>query len=306
MRTSIPEEVSAEIRTDDFAFVYLDVDYFPIAWLVYRGVLNSPDIESANPGNLSWFLLETIQRGVVTTLRREGALEGFRRKEFHEHLSRLRCVYAYPTLEMAIRGDEGRGKFRKENLVAIAPASTFKCEAHDSNWITDFSGLPLETARRYWAGEQTKAPVTELLLSGRFNIFGTTVRKRAYETIRSAQPNTLAMLELSRLAVEFGSDLGSVAPWLKRDGNSVIATYVIRYDEREGLEIFRKALEEKKRNPSFPMNRADLEPLCKSDPDPDLDARFSVPDLRPFERELRYDKLAQLDEFVRMILDGSD
>jgi len=48
------------------------------------------------------------------------------------------------------------------------------------------------------------------------------------------------MLELSRLAVEFGSDLGSIAPWLKREGNRVIATHVIRYDEREGLEIFER------------------------------------------------------------------
>src|SRR5882757_5883986 len=156
MRTPIPEEIAAEIRPDDFAFVYLDVDHFPIAWLVYRGALNSSDIASANPGNLSWFLRDTIQRGVVTTLRREGALEGFRRKEFSERISRLRCVYAYPTLEMAKHGDDGRGKFRKENLVAIAPASTYKSEAYDSNWISNFSALPLETARKYWAGEQTK------------------------------------------------------------------------------------------------------------------------------------------------------
>ena len=50
---------NSEIRDDDFAFVYLDVDHLPVAWLAYRGMINSPDVSSANPGNLSLFLMDT-------------------------------------------------------------------------------------------------------------------------------------------------------------------------------------------------------------------------------------------------------
>jgi hypothetical protein len=291
-------EAGAEIRSDDFAFVYLDVDFPPIAWLVYRGVLNSCDIASVNPGNLSWFLMDTIKRGLVSTLRREGILEGIRLKEFCNCLSRLRCVYAYPSLEMAKRGDCGREKFRSENLVTIAPAGTVKSESHDSNWITDFDSLLPDVAEKYWAGELTQNPLTEYLLSGRLNILGTTVRRRAYQIIKQGYPNSLAMLELSRLAAEFGSDLGSIAPWVKREGDRDIVSHIIHYTEPEGLDVFRQAIEEKKRNPNFQVNWADLEPLCKSGPDLELDARFACPDFKPYEHELRRDKLAELNEFI--------
>jgi hypothetical protein len=72
----------AEICETDFAFVYLDVDDPHVAWLAYRGLLNSCDISSTNPGNISWFLVDVIKGGLVSTLRREGVLEGFLLREF--------------------------------------------------------------------------------------------------------------------------------------------------------------------------------------------------------------------------------
>lgn len=63
---------SDEIRKDDFAFVYLDMDPH-VAWLAYRGLLNSCDIATANPGNISWFFVDVIKRGLVSTLRRKGS-----------------------------------------------------------------------------------------------------------------------------------------------------------------------------------------------------------------------------------------
>jgi hypothetical protein len=290
-----------EIQSDDFAFVYLDVDDPVIAWLVYRAAINSCDIATANPGNISWFLMDVIRRGLISTLRREGVLEGFRLKEFPSNISRLRCVYAYPTLEIAQRGNYGRGKFRLDNLVAIAPASTpYRISEYDSNWITDFDSLPLETARKYWSGETTKNPLTECLLSGRFWIYGTAVRARAYETIKRTWPNSLAMLELSRLAAEFGSDLGSVAPWLKRNGDQIMVSSVIRYSESEGQVIIRQAVEQRKRDPTYPINMADLEPLWNTKADPTLDQKFSVPKIEDYP--LRDDKVAELNEFVQIVL----
>jgi hypothetical protein len=289
-----------EILSDDFAFVYLDVDNPTIAWLVYRGLLNSPDVTTANPGQISWFLVDLLKRGLESTLRREGALEGCRIKQFPQAISRLKCVYAYPTIEAAERGDYRRGKFRKENLVAIAPASGIRVQKYDSQLITDFDSLPVDTARQYWSGERTRDPHLEYLLSGRFSILGTAVRNRAYQTIKSAWPNALALLELSRLAVEFGSDLGTTAPWIKQEGERTFVRHIIRYDEDEGLEILRRTLEQTKVDPQFPVNWADLEPLRRPAEDCAADERFKVPDTRPYDHELRADKLDELKKFIAL------
>jgi hypothetical protein len=128
------------------------------------------------------------------------------------------------------------------------------------------------------------------------------VRKRAYEVIRATNPNSLAMLELSRLAVIFGSDLGASSPRLKLESNRIVVSHLINYTEPEGLRIFAMALEEKKHNPDFEINWADLEPLCKSERNQELDAQFAVPDFQEFEHELRLDKAATLEKFTNQVI----
>jgi hypothetical protein len=250
--------------------------------------------------------MDVVQRGLESTLRREGILEGLRRTDYPSQLSLLKCVYAWPSLEMAARGCYGRGKFQEKNLVAIAPIDkAYNRQEHDSNFITDFDSLPaLATAKRYWSGERTNTPLIECLLTGRFYILGTEVRKRAYDIIKNANPNALAMLELSRLAVEFDLDLGSVSPWIKRDEDNLIATYVLRYTETEGLEVFRRAITKLKSDSSYPINLRDLKPLTSLEENEELDKQFSMPDLRPFEKTFRIDKASKLDEFARLALDG--
>jgi hypothetical protein len=295
-----------EIRSDDFAFVYLDVDNPTIAWLAYRGLLNSPDIATANPGQLSWFLIDILKRGLASTLRREGVLEGYRIKEFPQDVSRLKCVYAHPTIDAAKRSEYGLGKFRNENLVAISPATNeFRADLFDGQWITDFDSLPVDTARRYWSGEHTPTPHLEYLLSGRFYILGTAVRKRAYQTIKRVWPNALALLELSRLAAEFGSDFGSISPSLQIESEHVLVRHIIRYDDQEGPEILRRAMETAKADPLFHVNWDDLEPFRLPPEDRAADERFRMPDTSPYDHELRADKLAELNKFIELVLGNS-
>lgn len=292
-----------DLAEGDFAYVYINTEYLPVAWLVYRGTLNSCEITSANPGNLSLFLMNVVQRGMHSTLRREGSLEGYRMKDYACHVSRLKCVYAWPTLEAAYRGADGIGHFQRHNLVAIAPVDNdFRREEHDSIWIDDFDSLPANTAKRYWEGELTKSPLMECLLEGRFNILGTKVREKAYATIKRTAPKSLAMLELSRLAAVFGSDLGSSSPWIEVDGNKLIASFVISYNEAEGLDVFAKAIVEKQRNPEFQINLADIEPLTKQEPKEELDDLFRVPDLQPYMNSFRVDKFQDLNNFARIVL----
>lgn len=291
-----------EVRNDDFAFVYLDVDDPVISWLVYRGILVSPDARFANAGNFSWFIVQTLRRGILSTLRREGILEGHRAREFGYATSRLRCIYAYPTKEAAVRGNEGIGKFRPENLVSISPASdSFSQQTYDGQWITDFSSLPTETARRYWSGEQTRTAHLELLLTGRFLILGTTVRKRAYETVKKHWPDSLALLELARLAVEFNSDLGSFFPWVTKYDGKILVEPRFCFDDKEAAEILRLATIRAKSDPSFDVNWNDLEPLRRPPTGRAEDERVRFPDCRPFP-ELRPEKIEELNGFIEQAL----
>jgi hypothetical protein len=112
------------------------------------------------------------------------------------------------------------------------------------------------------------------------------------------------MLELSRLAVEFESDLGSISPWIKREGDTLFASYIMRYAEIEGLQVFGNAVKKWQADNRFQINFEDLKPLTASEKSPQLDAQFAVPDLRPFEKTFRIDKLSKLEDFARRVIDG--
>ena len=227
-----------ELQDDDYAFLYLNVDSLPVAWLAYSGVIASVDVIGGNDTPLSWFLLETIQRGLSSTLRREGRLEGARLARYPHCLSRLQSVFAFPSLSAAQAADEGRGQFHRENLVAIAPIGNVRRETHDMNIATDFDAMGFDAADAYWRGPPNANALPELLLQGRFAILGTALRQRAYEKVKGADPNALCMLELSRLAAEFGSDLGSITPRLRQDEDGITASYAFRFDEAEGMAVW--------------------------------------------------------------------
>jgi hypothetical protein len=291
-QTTLP----GEVRENDCAFVYLDVDDPRIAWLAYRGMIASSDNTVANPGNISWHLFNTLRRGVTASLRREGKLEAARRESFPDKLSRLTAVYAYPTIEAAERGCEGRGKFRKENLVAIGPAGEYRREEYDSEWATNFDSLDATTAASsYWSGQKSKNSLPELLLQGRFWICGTSVRKRAYEAIKKRGQSCLAMLELARLAPEFGCDLGAIAPWLRQgEDGALILTSILKYDEAKRLDVFNKVLRRRALDKDFQVDWKALKPLMSAD------AEFSVPDFRDLERPLHSEKIQHLIETLEL------
>jgi hypothetical protein len=51
-----------------------------------------------------------------------------------------------------------------------------------------------------------------VLAEGRGVVLGTEIRRLAYQTIKNEWPASLGLLELSRVAVELGSELGFIAP----------------------------------------------------------------------------------------------
>jgi hypothetical protein len=159
------------------------------------------------------------------------------------------------------------------------------------NWIDYPNGVEA-VARRYWQREPSDEPVYEQLLTGEFNICGTAVRNRAYEIVRGDFPDSLALLELARLAPLVGSKLGHVAPWAKIEGDELVFTYIIRYDENEGPEVLRRAIERAQQDPSFQINHRDLERLRNEN------LAFCVPDFRPFEVRVPAETVTRFSQLV--------
>jgi hypothetical protein len=283
-----PEEYSE----GEFGYILLDLGQPHIAWLAYLGVIYSCDITEANPGNISWWLTNTVRRPSAPRFEREALLEQVRTEEFPNELSRLSAVYSFPDINSARRG---MGELRGRDLVAIEPASNaFTRAKHDMNWI-DYPGDQLSIARRYWSGEDSDEPIYEQLLSGQFYICGTAVRKKAYDCIKRAFPDSLAILELARLAPYFGFKLGQISPWVKQDGEDLVFAYIIRYEEPEGVEILKATMARASEEPSFQVNWKDLEPLR------DLHLPCCVPDLRPFESRVSVSDASRFAQLVRKL-----
>ena len=72
----------------------------------------------------------------------------------------------------------------------------------------------------YLRGEPSgEHPIWELLVDGRAVVFGTALREAAYGVVKRVWPRSLALLELSRVAVELGSDLGLITPMVLGPAN---------------------------------------------------------------------------------------
>lgn len=85
---------------------------------------------------------------------------------------------------------------------------------YDAEWITQDFPVSDFWMHAYFSGQATAAPVWELVVEGQALILGTDLRERAYATVKKTWPQSLAVLELARLAVEVGSDLGAITAML--------------------------------------------------------------------------------------------
>lgn len=280
---------SQEHHDNEFGYVLLDLDRPHIVWLAYVGILHNCDAPDVNPGNLSWWAAHTLSRPNAPRFEREAFLERIRATQFPQRLSRLRSIYSFPTFESA---KKGKAELRGRDLVAIGPTDgTYVAERHDMNWI-DYPGNRQDVAEKYWSMEYTDEPTEEQLLSGSFAIYGTDVRNKAYGTIAEAFPKSLALLELARLAPYFGSMLGQISPWLKREGTDLVLSFIIRYTEQEGLQVLEQALRHAQENKAFAMNWKDLEPL-RTGKEP-----VCVPDLRDYQIRIPLDDFSNFAQMA--------
>lgn len=125
----------------------------------------------------------------------------------------------------------------------------------DANWITqmldsDANLVPgwEQLAVNYWSGEASGAlPIWELLVDGTATVWGARIRSQAYEIIQSRYPQSLGLLEESRIAALLGFPLGHICSWLVRKGDLAELAFYMD-NTSEGDPRYQAAVEQYLRN----------------------------------------------------------
>jgi hypothetical protein len=260
------------------AFAFLDLDHPVVAWGAYRGVLVSANVEYRPPQcPVSMMFAGIVLHQNNVRLQNELLIERHRQLHFPNCTSRLAGMYFFEDRVTAEQACEWGGHFSSENLAEFELFPSEAYSRHDANWI---SYAPLCKAGRiesegwiakYWSGEvyPGRAPVWELLVQGRAVICGTELRERAYKVVLGKFPESVSILEISRIAAHVGSDLGHVSAWaIREDDGSLTCSFFLDMRDADRPEFL-----ERVRQYNGPRNYKDLAVGGEY---------FGVPDFREF------------------------
>lgn len=224
-------------------FAFLNVDIPWIAWLVYRGAMVSPKAMRQQVLSV-WhakYLIDAARAGQsLPYFARELEIERARQRSFPNAVSRLSGLYFFEDVRSARRaGQAWDGDFREEHLAEIQILEATATSKYDSEWIsTEMTSADRSWIPNYLSGRaRSDDPLWELLIEGRGLVLGTEVRQRACETVKRSWPKSLGLLELSRVAVELGSDLGQIAPILTVNGGTATLALYLNFRDAESTDF---------------------------------------------------------------------
>ena len=187
---------------------------------------------------------------------------------YAESVSRLASFYVFEDVMSAERAmRRWSGSFRKELLAEVGLRPGFTASRHDAEWITrhlEADDSP-EWMHAYLRGEAACAdPIWELLVAGRGLVFGKPLREAAYDVVKATWPDSLALLELSRVGVELDSDLGLITAMIFGRGTELEVQYAMNFADATDAAFLARFAEF-----DGPRNTAYLRP----------DSRLVLPDL---------------------------
>ncbi len=212
-------------------FAFLDLDHPPVAWAVMRGMMVSADYASSppDPGFISFMQAGMIEHQNNARIFNESMIEAVRSAGFANKTSRMRGMYFFPSraeAEARTGDPEWPPYFRPENLLELELHCDADPTVADSNWITFAprgpdgripTGDP-DWIGRYWRGEAFNSqPVWEIIASGMAIVFDTQVRRRCFEFLKTAFPDSHIPILMARLAGEAGTRGGLIMPFLSRE-----------------------------------------------------------------------------------------
>ncbi|HEK1766742.1 TPA: hypothetical protein SMR47_000630 [Pseudomonas putida] len=257
-------------------FMYLDIEHPVVAWNTYRGVLLSQSlIAKCNPSGA--FLSMSLARVLIDKdwrrLRFEQILEEFRQRNFPGNTSRLTGLFVFDTPESALAVADNEawggkdGHIRDENLTDVGVSAESNRTRLDANWISwmlrlreDGNDLWLTGINHYWSGTPCPHydfPIWEVLVDGAVTIWGTELRRRAYQLSIDRAPLSASLLEISRIAASVGSDLGHISALVSLEGEHQLVSFFIDMQDAYDSLFLTSVEEYVKANPDQ-INRRDL------------------------------------------------
>ena len=244
-------------------WAYLDVSDPLVAWQVYRGELVS-STQSHALALSSWtadYLRGLPREDVRACWASELAIEALRIGEFPQLPSRLKGFYVFPDSESARAAARWSPYFKEDRLAELALRVDSRSSTHDGNWIHNQLGEAgdREWMRAYLSGtRRDDKPIWEMVVEGRAVVYGTDLREEAYKTVKAHWPESMAMLELSRLGFECDVDVGVVSAIPIEVDGGLEVRYFQNFDARDD-SIFVQRLETLIES-GRPVNHADLHP----------------------------------------------
>ena len=122
---------------------------------------------------------------------------------------------------------------------------------------------------------QTPIRCGRSLINSRASVLGTDLRKRAYHTLKAQFPQSLALLEIGRIAAWTGSDLGNVCGFLLDRGVDFRLEYWMNMEDAEDAEFLGR-LKKLRDSDHLRSNWADLLPHI------DNESSGAAPDFRAY------------------------
>lgn len=254
-----------EIQKNGEAFIYLNINNLCIAWEVYRGFLISATSNPRGQQPISWMYLGIIESQNNSRLFNEILIERIRSKFHPSQISRLQGIYFFNELEIARKAIEWGGHFQVDNLVEVKIFPEDQITKVDCDWITHatvnsegkLDHKDCEWIHEYWSGKPySKNPKWEFITNGRAVVYGTSVRKKAYETVKRQKEESLPLLELSRVAADLGFDVGHIIPWIQKVAERKFKlSYIVNMEDAKNKDFL-----EKLRSYEGPKNTLDLNP----------------------------------------------
>ncbi|SEL57778.1 hypothetical protein SAMN05518845_108341 [Variovorax sp. YR750] len=187
-------------------------------------------------GAVSLRLAGIFDSGDFQRLQSELAIDAIRGRDFPGAVSRLSGMFVFDEVESALAAEQAAwGGHINSNYLTDVGLMYGAATRVDANWITQMLDAEAnlvpeweQLAVKYWSGEASGAsPIWELLVDGSAIVYGTRVRNQAYEVIQSRYPQSLGLLEESRIAALLGFSLGHVSSWLTRkEDHAELAFYL--------------------------------------------------------------------------------
>jgi hypothetical protein len=230
------------LKTDGWA--YLNISNPVCAWATYRGFLVSVPND---PGVISVWAASMLKTADAVRIHQESVLERCRATFYPERVSRLKGMYCFMDLQSAEAALNWGSHFKVQNLAELSFEEVQKGDRLDSNWITygDFHDELNRAAFGYWSGQPmpNRDPIWEVIVEGRLIVLGTELRERAYALIERNMPDSVAILELARVAAWAGSNLGSTFAFLQDDGDYLVLNYIMDMKEGNDPDFIRRISE---------------------------------------------------------------